>query len=141
VEAEEEGTGLLSELEDGCGTGVAALTCVAEGELAPQPATRTAVMTATTAPARRDGFMPSPAGAGREGGHPSIMPDQPGCSRLGQAERTAETGAPGQPRRLLEGYGVALGSQFAERDAVVKARLAQADRAGHRTRDTTDHEK
>src|SRR5580704_13397782 len=93
-DAEAEVTGLLGamllgRLNDGCGTGVVALTCVAGGELAPQPATKAAAMTAAAALARRDGFKPSPAGAGREGDHSSIMPDRPGCSPLGQAERTA----------------------------------------------------
>jgi hypothetical protein len=69
---------LLGGLEDGCGTGVVASTCAAGGGLAPQPAIKAAVMTAAAALARRDGFMPSPAGAGREGSHPSIMPDRPG---------------------------------------------------------------
>jgi hypothetical protein len=72
---------------------VVALTCVAGGGLAPQPATKAAVMTATAALTRRDGFMLSPADAGREGGHSSIMPDRPGFSPLGQPERTAQIGA------------------------------------------------
>ncbi len=66
--------------DDGCGSVLVALTAVAAGdEPAPQPVSSAAAMTAAANGVR------SPAG---EGDHPSIMPDRPRDSPLGQDERT-----------------------------------------------------